>query len=113
MGGTTDSRYKGVLRYNSFFCERQEKRKETHGPRKEREPRVSKHKKHACSKRRFEPDQKKGFMKKQKTLESKLADLKKEMNHEELQEYQEKLGQLEQNFGTDISREMEAGAVGK
>ncbi|EOY14057.1 Uncharacterized protein TCM_033227 [Theobroma cacao] len=67
-------------------------------PRKESELRVSKHKKHTCSKRRFEPDQNKRLMKKQKSLESKLAGLKKVMNHEELQEYQEKLGQLEQNL---------------
>ncbi|EOY14061.1 Uncharacterized protein TCM_033233 isoform 4, partial [Theobroma cacao] len=65
------------------------KGKKPMAPRKESELRDNKHKKHTSSKRRFE---------KQKSLESKIEDLKKEMNHEELQEYQEKLGRLEQNL---------------
>ncbi|KAK6228946.1 hypothetical protein SCA6_017897 [Theobroma cacao] len=69
------------------------KGKKPRAPRKESELRDLKHKKHTCSKRRFEKT-----MKKQKSLESTIEDLKKEMNHEELQEYQEKLGRFEQNL---------------
>ncbi|EOY14091.1 Uncharacterized protein TCM_033320 isoform 2, partial [Theobroma cacao] len=69
------------------------KGKKPRAPRKESELRDLKHKKHTFSKRRFEKT-----MKKQKSLESTIEDLKKEMNHEELQEYQEKLGRFEQNL---------------
>ncbi|KAK6228951.1 hypothetical protein SCA6_017902 [Theobroma cacao] len=62
-------------------------------PRKESELRDNKHKKHTCSKGRY-----KKTMKKQQSLESKIADLQRQMNREELQEYQEKLGRLEQNL---------------
>ncbi|EOY14062.1 Uncharacterized protein TCM_033233 isoform 5, partial [Theobroma cacao] len=74
------------------------KGKKPMAPRKESELRDNKHKKHTSSKRRFEVSQNKKTLKKQKSLESKIEDLKKEMNHEELQEYQEKLGRLEQNL---------------